>query len=195
MSLSVRSDTLLMAQLWTRFKAGDEQAFTQLARIHYWVLFNHATRFTKNRELIKDCIQELMLELWYRRTKVVDAPCVTSYFIKAFRNNLFRSLKKETSRETTVDEWERAGSLLTDGRNGESDLIVAELFSEKQELLHQGINQLPTRQKEVIQLKFYEGMSNETIAKVMEIERQTVANFLYRALTTLKSTVQTPIPA
>jgi RNA polymerase sigma factor (sigma-70 family) len=85
--------------------------------------------------------------------------------------------------------------MLTDGRNGESDLIVAELFSEKQERLQQGINRLPTRQKEVIRLKFYEGMSNETIAKVMEIERQTVANFLYRALATLKSTIQTPTPA
>ena len=163
--------------------------------MHYWILFNHATRFTKNRELIKDCIQELMLELWYRRASVVETPHVTIYFIKAFRNNLFRLLKKENSRETISDKWELAGEWLTDGQTTEGDLIRAELLSEKEGRLHRVINQLPARQKEVIQLKFYQGMSNETIAQVMAVERQTVANFLYRALGTMKSTLQTPVPA
>ncbi|RZL48664.1 MAG: hypothetical protein EOO93_24430 [Pedobacter sp.] len=36
-------------------------------------------------------------------------------------------------------------------------------------------------------LKFYEGLSNDEIAKVMEIERQTVSNFIYRAIGQLKN--------
>lgn len=191
----IQADTQVhLAALWTRFKAGDEQAFNQLARMHYWILFNHATRYTKNRELIKDCIQELMLELWYRRARVVDTPCVTLYFMKAFRNNLFRLLKKENNREAPLDEWELAGALLTDGRTYETDLVRAELLSENEGRLQAVINRLPARQKEVIRLKFYEGMSNETIAQVMAVERQTVANFLYRALGTLRASLRTAVP-
>ncbi|WP_020598924.1 RNA polymerase sigma factor [Spirosoma panaciterrae] len=187
----VPTDEVLLAQLWLRFKAGDGQAFNQLIQKRYRVLFTYATRFTQDRELIKDCLQELFLELWYRRTNLVDTSYVTIYLIKALRNNLFRLLKKETGREMLLDDWEATGAFLTDGRTHENDLIIDEFCSEKEVRLRQLIDQLPARQQEVIFLKFYKGLSNETIAQMMDVERQTVANFLYRALGTMKSTLRT----
>ncbi|GAB3954505.1 sigma-70 family RNA polymerase sigma factor [Spirosoma harenae] len=186
-------DEIKLAKLWTRFKAGDEQAFEQLVRMRYRALYSEASRFTKNRELIKDCLQELMLELWHRRANVVDTPYVTVYLMKALRNNLFRLIKKETNREVILDEWESKGALLTDGRTRETDLIGSEVVWENEYRLQQLIDKLPARQKEAIVLKFYEGYSNETIAQLMKVDRQTVANFLYRALGTMKSRIHTPM--
>jgi RNA polymerase sigma-70 factor (ECF subfamily) len=73
----------------------------------------------------------------------------------------------------------------------EGDLIHAEVLSEQEQTIRKAIEQLPTRQQEVIFFKFYEGLSNEEIAQIMDVERQTVANFLYRALTQLKNILPT----
>lgn len=181
--MPIPHDEPLLAQLWSRFKAGDEKAFDQLAELRYRILFNYATRFTKNRDFIKDCIQDLFLELWERRGKLVDTPYVTIYLIKSLRNNLVRQLRQEKSLGKT-DDWDKDS--FTDEMTAERELIAAELLSEQAQTLRRAIEQLPSRQQEVIFLKFYEGLSNEEIAQIMDVERQTVANFLYRALTQMK---------
>ena len=186
-STLVPSDELLLAELWTRFKAGDEQAFDQLTRARYRMLFNYATRFTKNRELIKDCLQDLFLELWNRRKAIVDTPYVTIYLIKALRNNLLRKLRKEQGWRAATDEGIEPETSITDGLTAETEWIALEASTETEQSLRQAVGQLPKRQQEVVFLKFYEGLSNDDIAQVMEIEKQTVANFLYRAMTQLRN--------
>lgn len=176
-----------LSQLWSRFKVGDKHAFNQLIRLRYRALFAYATRFTNDRELIQDCLQELMLELWHRRVNIVETSYVTLYLMKALRNNLLRLLRKERQREAVCDEWYVLSECLTDGQTTESEQILTERRRECQHQLQQALKQLPSRQREAVMLKFYEGLSNEAIAEMMAVERQTVANFLYRGLGNLKA--------
>ncbi|MGX7687893.1 RNA polymerase sigma factor [Flectobacillus roseus] len=60
------------------------------------------------------------------------------------------------------------------------------MLQENEQTIRDAISQLPKRQQEVIFLKYYKGLSNEEIASIMNIEKQTVANFLHRSLTSLK---------
>lgn len=186
MAKLVPHDEALMAELWVRFKAGDEQAFDLLTEKRYRTLFNYATRFSRDREFIKDCIQDLFLELWNRRQSIVSTPYVTIYLIKSLRNNLLRKQKQQRQWEYTHDEWDGEWS---DGWTIEEEWITSEFTRESQTQLRQAVQALPKRQQEVIFLKFYEGLSNEAIAQVMEVENQTVANFLYRALSQLRNTM------
>ncbi|QIP14244.1 sigma-70 family RNA polymerase sigma factor [Spirosoma aureum] len=186
-STMIPADEVLMAQLWVRFKAGDEKAFDQLARARYRVLFNYATRFTKDRDLIKDCLQDLFMELWNRRKAVVETPYVTIYLIKALRNNLIRKLRREQGWRAATEEGIEPETVITDGMTAEAEWIAEEAMTETEQSLRQAVGQLPKRQQEVVFLKFYEGLSNDDIAQVMDVEKQTVANFLYRAMTQLRN--------
>lgn len=186
-STLIPADEVLMAQLWVRFKAGDEHAFDQLTEARYRTLFNYATRFTKDRDLIKDCLQDLFLELWNRRNNVVETPYVTIYLIKALRNNLLRKLRREQGWRAATEEGIEPETILSDGETIEAEWIAAEAMAETEQSLRQAVEQLPKRQQEVVFLKFYEGLSNDAIAQVMEVEKQTVANFLYRAMTQLRN--------
>lgn len=188
-SLSIPADEQLMAQLWIRFKADDEKAFDQLVQARYRTLFNYATRFTKDRDLIKDCLQDLFLELWNRRAVIVETPYVTIYLIKAFRNNLFRRIRRETARPLNSDETMEWESVATEELTAEHKWIADEMLVSTEQSLRQAVDQLPKRQQEVVFLKFYEGLSNDDIAQVMEVEKQTVANFLYRAMTQLRNSL------
>ena len=192
-SPSIPSDEARMAQLWARFKADDEKAFDQLVQERYRVLFNYATRFTKDRDLIKDCVQDLFLELWHRRKAIADTPYVTVYLIKALRNNLLRKLRREMDWRSTTDEGIEAESLLTDDLTAENEWIAAETRVNTEQRLRRAVSQLSKRQQEVVFLKFYEGLSSDAIAQVMDIEKQTVANFLYRAMTQLRTFLPTRI--
>lgn len=179
-------DELHLADLWNRFRQHDEQAFDELANRRYRLLFNYATKFTKDTELIKDCIQDLFLELWYRRTRLTDTSYVTVYLICALRNNLLRKLRLNNRLDDSADIAVSCEAF-TDNLTVETMLISSESMSQKEREIRNAINRLPARQQEVIFLKFYEGLSNDEIAKVMEIERQTVSNFIYRAIGQLKN--------
>ncbi len=184
---SVPGDEQIMAQLWTRFKADDEQAFDQLVQARYRVLFNYGTRFTKDRDLIKDCLQDLFLELWNRRAVIVETPYVTIYLIKAFRNNLFRRIRRETVRPHASEETFEWETIPTEELPADNQWIDDEIVVSTEQSLQQAVNQLPKRQQEVVFLKFYQGLTHEDIAQVMDIEKQTVSNFLYRAMTQLRA--------
>ncbi|MBB6004128.1 RNA polymerase sigma factor [Arcicella rosea] len=181
----IPSDEAELAQLWIRFRSGDGDAFDSIAALRYRELYNYATRFTKDTELVKDCIQDLFLELWSRRENLVENPYVTVYLIKSLRNNLLRKLKIQKRLGNSVDIQDDTYAF-TDGLTVESEWIAEEFLHESEQTIRQAIAQLPKRQQEVIFLKYYEGLSNEEIASIMDIEKQTVANFLYRSLTQLK---------
>ncbi|MVM35316.1 sigma-70 family RNA polymerase sigma factor [Spirosoma sp. HMF4905] len=184
---SIPSDEVLMAQLWLRFKADDKNAFDQLVEARYRLLFNYATRFTKDRALIKDCVQDLFLELWNRRKAIADTPYVTIYLIKALRNNLLRKLRREMNWRSTIEEGIESETILADNLTAENEWIAGETLINTEQRLRRAVSQLPKRQQEVVFLKFYEGLSNDDIAQVMAVEKQTVANFLYRAMSQLRS--------
>lgn len=188
-SVSIPADEQLMAQLWTRFRADDEKAFDQLVEARYRVLFNYATRFTKDRDLIKDCVQDLFLELWNRRKAIVDTPYVTIYLIKALRNNLLRKLRRERNWAIAVEEDSDLDRHSIDELTIEATWVAEEIQVSTEQNLRQAVAQLPKRQQEVVFLKFYEGLSNDDIAQVMEVEKQTVANFLYRAMSQLRNSL------
>lgn len=184
--IPVPEDEPHLGDLWNRFRQNDDQAFDELAMRRYRLLYNYATKFSKDTELIKDCIQDLFLELWYRRSRLADTSYVTVYLICALRNNLLRKLKVNTRLDDSAD-LASSCEAFTDNLTVETMLISSESMSQKEREIRNAINRLPRRQQEVIFLKFYEGLSNDEIAKVMEIERQTVSNFIYRAIGQLKN--------
>ncbi|MBO9636819.1 MAG: sigma-70 family RNA polymerase sigma factor [Siphonobacter aquaeclarae] len=172
-------------ELWLKFRAGDADALGALARSHFRLLFNYACQFTKDREQIKDCIQDLFLELWTRRDTLRESPFVTVYLLKALRNNLLRKLRREKwiTEAEPVDAHD-----LADGLTPEALAIQFELSAENQHRLRAAIASLSPRQQEIIFLRFYEGLSAEEITEVMKINPQSVYNLLHTALKQLKTT-------
>lgn len=176
----------ILLDLWQQSKAGDSAAFCQLADKLYRTLFNYATSFTSDREYIKDAIQELMLHIWEKR-QTINIQFVTIYFLKSLRNQILQEFRrnKHIYPYLDLDEIEE----ITDNHTIETEIEESENHLESQRKVRNAINELPKRQKEAIFLKFYEGLENEQIADMMHVNRQSVANLLFKAITTLKSQI------
>lgn len=172
------------SERWNAFRAGSDTAFGQIARQYYRSLFSYGIKFSKDREFVKDCIQDLFLELWAKRETLGDTGFVKFYLLKSLRRKIHReSLKQHwtTDEDDLNFEAESIGEISI-----EQQIIEIETNEALLKLLNQQIVLLTKRQQEIIYLRFFENMDNESIAQVMSISRQAVANLLYRTIQELK---------
>lgn len=170
-------------ELWQRFKAGDERALGELARVHYPGLYNYGLRLTTDAELVWDTIQDLFLEIWDHRATIGNAVFVKTYLLKALRYKLLKVRGHQSP--VHIDEFESV-SLPFSG-SIEEEIITNELHTEQERLLHQLMAGLTKRQQEVLYLRFYQNLENHEIAQILGMERQSVANLLYRTFKELRS--------
>ena len=179
----IAEENVILLNLWQQSQAGDSLAFCQLADKQYRTLFNYATSFTSDREFIKDSIQELLIHIWEKR-ETIQIQFVTIYFLRALRNQLLQEFRKNNGSNTLLD-IDEIGQL-SDYQTVETKIEQSEIYSENQTKVRSAIEELPRRQKEAVFLKYYEGMDNEQIADLMQVNRQSVANLLFKAITALK---------
>lgn len=182
-TLSKSNDFYL--ELWNQARLGSREAYAQLCESHYRTLFNYGLNLTKDRELVKDVIQDLFLYLWEKRNVIGEINVMTIYLIRATRNNLISQLRKNQW-NVLYDNFDSEDEL-TDEQTIESSLIEYERYSQNEQRMRKAIELLPKRQREVLFLKFYQGVSNSDIANLMNINNQSVSNHLQKALITLRA--------
>lgn len=103
----------------------------------------------------------------------------SAWLYKIARNTLidfFRSEKKDVS----INEMDYALESKTKG----PDELAIELLNE--ELLKNLLESLPERERNIIYMKFYDGYTNKTIAKVLGLSETNVGTIVYRAVKKLR---------
>lgn len=125
-----------------------------------------------------------MIHIWEKR-EGINIQFVTIYFLRALRNQLMQEFRRNNAAHSLLDLNE-AGQI-SDYQNIETEIEHSEAFAENQVKVRSALNELPRRQKEAIFLKYFEGMDNEQIADLMQVNRQSVANLLFKAINSLKS--------
>lgn len=168
---------------WQRFKKGDKNAFEKIYRMHAKALMSYGYRVTSNRTLIEDSIHDLFVELWQSRERLKETTNIKFYLLRALRYKIgdnvnTREMVDLDDIETTID-YDISNS-------PENFLIGIEVQSQQMSHLKKSISQLPRRQQEAINLRFYNNFSNEEIAQIMRINYQSACKLIYAALRTLK---------
>lgn len=152
-------------------------------------MFGYGVKLCNQPELVKDCIQELFRNIWERRENLTHIESPNVYLFVSLRRKI---LKKTKARRKSEDLEEVDEDDLI--QFGKEELIIKDevKFQQKKEL-QQALNQLSDRQKEVIYLHYYNGMSYGEIEKILSINRQSVRNHMYQAMETLRSLLDTEI--
>ncbi len=172
----------LVSPLWQLLCAGDKDAFGQITEYCYKPLYHYGTKFTDDRELIKDCLQDLFLDIWEKRTHLSGVANPRPYLFQAFRNNLLR----RTRRVSRFSEIGSGDELEFSSFSSEAEWIHRETEAGLEQKLQQVMKQLPKRQREALYLRYYENLTYEEIADVMGLRRQAVANYLQYGIQKLR---------
>ena len=180
--------------LWLQFKNGDKDAFAELYHFHIKSLIAYGAKLCADEEVLKDNIQDLFIELWNGRENLAEVDCVKFYLFKALRYKLIRAHKMRQSQSSISRIFsEDANSYNTVEDSVETEIIDKEIFDSQMATLRKAIAALTKRQQEAIQLRFYQGFSNEQIAELMSVNYQSVSNLVYTALCRIKENLKIPV--
>lgn len=176
-----RGSSLNESEIWSKFKDGDQEALQILYNRYYPFLFGYGNKLFPNSKDIDDNIQELFLKLWKKKENLGEVVSVKAYLFKAFRRIAFDHLKSEQKRIHLTHDGELDPILSV-----EDMLISKEIDDEQKRKLENALGLLTKRQKEIIYLRFYEGLSYEEIESIVQINYQTIRNCVYEAIKVLK---------
>lgn len=167
-------------ELWKAVTEGNRDAFSTLFRRFYPMLFQYGSKITADKDLLEDAIQELFLDIWQKPTSQL-LHSVKAYLLQALKFKLYKSFRKPTILAAAANEDDYGFEL-----SRETMLIDKEEDDERTKKILEALSKLTPRQKEVIYLKIYKGLSYEEVSDVMQLNYQVVRNLLYTALKAFK---------
>ncbi len=171
-----RSDDELIASL----NAGDASAFDALYfRYRDWVV-NLAFRFTSDREISLDVLQETFLYLLKKFPGFRLTAQMKTFLYPAVRNLSIAARRKNQRYQSSEEELQKIdNSPVVEVSFGESDQLAAVVAN------------LSEEHREVLLLRFVDGLSLGEISEVLEIPLGTVKSRLHNALATLRADPRT----
>ena len=169
--------------LWKDMISGNKKSFEDLYNQYFQALINYGFRITKNENLIEDAVQELFISIWNNRTNLSEVNEVKFYLFRSLKNRILRQLEKDVfDKSEDIDAYLDFLNSISE----EQKKIDSEQFDANLETLQRAIAHLPIRQQEVINLKYYHDFTLDEIAKLMDVNKQSVSNLLFRSYAILR---------
>ena len=174
--------------VWASLKQGDRKAIDYVFEKYIRILYSYGAKIENDSALVEDCIQDIFIELWQRRENLSQTDNIKFYLLKALRRRIVRKLSME-GRE------HRHQALAADYADHfyasfESSLIQLQNTSEQQHQLSKGLEKLSDRQREAVYLKFYEKMTYEQLAEVLDIDLKSTYKLIGKAIDSLRKLVR-----
>lgn len=175
---------MIEQNLWLSFKEGEKKAFEHVFNAYYDELYRYGLKLSKDKELVKDSIQDLFLKLWKIRDKLKGIEIIRPYLLRSLRNQIIDNIKLKNSSDFSLDE--KLTDLIDLNYYSDDFNTNEKITDEVKAKVILALNNLKPTQKEIIYLRYFEELSYETIAIVMEMNIQSVRNSVYKAITVLK---------
>lgn len=165
---------------WQAFTEGNEEALGSLFRLYYTQLYKYGGKICPNTIILEDCIQELFLQLWQKKTPA-PVTSVKAYLLKALKYKLLKAMQQKSNKPVEdSDAFEISH---------EHFLINRQHNEEKVKKVIDALALLTDRQKEIIYLKFYQNLSYEEVSEIMNISYQTARNLLHKGVSAMKKII------
>lgn len=156
---------------------GDDSAFETLYRRHHAYAARIAMRFTNERNLALDAVQDSFVYFYKKFPGFTLTAKLTTFLYPVVKHNAL-SLKQKAKRA----QGDTSEEILNAQPGPASDPAQAEAPGD----LHTLLRNLPQAQREVLVLRFVDGLSLEEIAKALDIPVGTVKTRTHHAIKKLR---------
>lgn len=180
-------------QLWKAFREGQREPLSEIFLRYYDRLYYYGMKLISDHTEVKDGIQQLFLRLWNKREAIDDAQSVEFYLLLSLRRILFRQQKQRNAIHRRNREYMQDFS--SPPLTIEDIMISTEQKTQRNKLFQKAFDTLTDRQKEVLYLRLQHGLTNEEVAKVLDVSHQSARNYIYEATQQLKDQVSLTLEA
>lgn len=171
-------------EIWRMFKKGHEGAFRFIYNTYLKDLFRYGCHFSNDREMIKDCIHDLFVEIRQGKN-ISDTDSIKFYLLKAFRWKLWHMINSKQKQSLFTA---KSASFQVDIEAPyETKLINAQYDKEALLKLNKALKNLSDRQKEALYYFYNQDLSYQQVAEIMKLSNiKSARNLIYKALDSLK---------
>ena len=155
-----------------------DTGFADFVRDNSSTLLRKAYLLTGSRPAAEDLVQDTLLRLYPQWQKVENADVPLAYVQRSLTNNFLNQRRRGVHREIVTD----AVPDRPDGRSAERDAV-------DRDEIRSLLGTLRGRQRSVLVLRFYEGLTDAEIAAHLGCRAGTVRSLASRGLSTLRSRV------
>jgi RNA polymerase sigma factor (sigma-70 family) len=153
-------------EIWNTFNKGDEMAFNYIYRSYVQDLYRYGWQYSKDEDLVKDCIQNVFIYL-RKRGHLAEVTNLRGYLYKCVRSEIAKNRKNE-ARFISIEEDYPEDSFLIE-ISPETTLIHRESMLHQQELISKSLNQLTPKQRKALLLFYEDGLSYKEISTWMDL--------------------------
>ena len=186
-----RIDACEPSLLLTQARAGDAEAFCEVAQAHETRLFRQAVALCQDENLAEDLVAETLIEAW-RSLARFDATCRFSTWLYAILlHRYLKWVRRAASRPVSlarfpvaeVQQRQQAQEALPDAGNSPADIVASR---DAADAMRQAITRLPDKHQTVLLLRFFEDASLREIAAALGCSVGTVKSRLHHGLERLR---------
>jgi RNA polymerase sigma-70 factor (ECF subfamily) len=168
--------------LVARLQRRDPQALAELYDRYGRLVYALILRVVRDRGVAEDLVQETFLRVW-NRVHGFDAEkgAIGPWLLAVARNRAIDYLRSASGRERNAVEFEE-----TDHPSLYIDMEQDILTSDKARVVKQAMEKLSPQQRQVIELAYFEGLSQTEMAERMKQPLGTVKTWVRTALKNLR---------
>lgn len=156
----------------------NQKEFTILVMPFKDKVFRLAKRFLVSKDSAEDATQEIYLKLWTNKEKLLSYNNVEAFAMTMTKNYCLDVLKLKSSSNLKI--------VHSNYKDNNQNLDKQTNVSDSVNIIHELINNLPKKQKLIIQLRDVEQYSFEEIGKILELKPTAIRVSLSRARKTIR---------
>jgi RNA polymerase sigma-70 factor (ECF subfamily) len=174
-------------ELLAELRRGNDDAYDVIFRTYYARLVHFGESILGERAPAEEIAQDVMLELWRRRTSLTVDTSLQGYLFRATRNRCLNYLRHEkvVKRGSVF-----AAREMTTPARGDREVVEEEMDA----ALQQALEHLPPRCREVFELSRVQGLKYAEIAAALGISIKTVEAQMGKALKILREQMASWLP-
>jgi RNA polymerase sigma-70 factor (ECF subfamily) len=174
------SDRLYETVLVLRFQAGDEAAFAELVERYQPRLRYYLRKMLRDGHGAEDALQDVWLAVFRAVPRLADPGAFRAWLYRIARDRASCELRKRRPSCHPLGEVDRTGKIVEE----------THFTAEDVERVHAALDGLDAGHREVLVLRYVEGMSYEEIARVVGCQVGTVRSRLHYAKRALRGVLE-----
>lgn len=160
--------------LLQRIGDGDRRAFETFYKLYYPRLFRFILRTTRQPDMVEELIQETLIMIWEQPHRFNNESKISTWVFGIAYHKSLKALSKSNRRSHELDIADFVETIDDPFAN------VAHTV-ETRNWLNRALDSLSADQRAVIELTFYNGLSYQDIANILDCPENTVKTRMFHA--------------